>query len=368
MTGEELEGPGEQGGQVPPIPETRPNIGTKKPFISAILVVVIVLLLFGAVYAGMKIQEKKQIPTPSAKITPSQHIPTAVPTTDPTEGWKTYTNTFGGFTMEYPVDLSVVEKMFSEKDGRVMLTSSTGGSLEIDMADSDYSPGWGGGGCIDYEQVRFLGESRRVCILKNGLNFGAENSGKTKNFNITALYGSGLPENIALQILFNLKFLDSHETNKASDETILIEWETYTDSRYGFQFKYPTGVKIEVSDDNNNFARYVSVTDPTNKYDYLYMQIQAVELSKLTTETKCEGRREFRESQGGVIEDFYIEGAPNKGWLAKIHKSGPGGEVDDVLCFEEGNLLYEIDTNLGIPQLVVRDTELRMVHSFKFPQ
>lgn len=102
MTGEELEGPGEQGGQVPPIPETRPNIGTKKPFISAILVVVIVLLLFGAVYAGMKIQEKGTTPTPSAKITPSQSIPTAIPTIDPTAEWKTYTNDKMKFSIKYP--------------------------------------------------------------------------------------------------------------------------------------------------------------------------------------------------------------------------------------------------------------------------
>ena len=50
-------------------------------------------------------------------------ITSRTPTPDETANWKTYRNDNLGFSIQYPVDYKIEEKIFSDKTGRITLSS-----------------------------------------------------------------------------------------------------------------------------------------------------------------------------------------------------------------------------------------------------
>lgn len=98
----------------------------------AVLFVVLGLLVVaGAVYGGMKLQEKKS-QTPSSQITPpvSQNIPTTIPTEDLMADWKTYTNTTLGFELKYPPEVKV-DKEFNDQYNRATIFKGANLHFEV---------------------------------------------------------------------------------------------------------------------------------------------------------------------------------------------------------------------------------------------
>ena len=79
----------------------------KKPLTIAILLIVILLIVAGAVYAGMQLG-KKQISQPTSIPTqvtqPTSIVVPPTNTPDETANWKTYRNEKYGFEIKYPKD------------------------------------------------------------------------------------------------------------------------------------------------------------------------------------------------------------------------------------------------------------------------
>ncbi len=85
------------------LPQTPSVIGKRKvkPFTIAILLIVILLISVGLVYAGMQISKRNQ---PKVWIEPPLTVATPQPTEiiDKTGSWKTYTNEVFGYSLKYP--------------------------------------------------------------------------------------------------------------------------------------------------------------------------------------------------------------------------------------------------------------------------
>jgi len=73
-----------------------------------ILWVLGVVVIAGAVYAGMKLQERKQALSPSQTINQESASPTTEPTVDKTADWKTFTSERISF--KYPESLTLEER------------------------------------------------------------------------------------------------------------------------------------------------------------------------------------------------------------------------------------------------------------------
>lgn len=178
----------------------------------------ILLLVFFLVFAvtviflaGVKVGKNRPEWTPGL---PTVTLPPDKPLSGEenlTTDWKTHINSFGKFSVKYPPLLSVDEKLFSEKN-RQIAVSGTSGILTINLASSDYSPGWGGG-CEpqDKKTIIFMGESKIVCEGETWLNqlYFSHPDG-SRNFQISATFNPpyGQSKEEILQILSTFKFLD----------------------------------------------------------------------------------------------------------------------------------------------------------------
>lgn len=97
-------------------PEMVFEIPQNKNFFKIVLLVVLGLIVVaGAVYAGIQIGKKQVAGGLSTKATPTPipqptSIPTLIPTPDETANWKTYENSDLSFQLKYPADLVLKEK------------------------------------------------------------------------------------------------------------------------------------------------------------------------------------------------------------------------------------------------------------------
>ena len=91
-----------------PMKKTQNSAG----FIQIILVLAVIVLVGGGMYYFETLKNKSEVvietPTnePVAQETQKPGLPTVKPTTDPTAGWKTYTNVTNNFSIKYPSNWS----------------------------------------------------------------------------------------------------------------------------------------------------------------------------------------------------------------------------------------------------------------------
>jgi len=215
-----------QNPQIEPVVEI--PVQTPKPWLKiGPLVFLGLIVVVGAAYAGMQIGKKQAsifygltpmpteviiptiTPSPTEEVLPT--IPVSTPTPDLTVGWKTYTNDFAKFTLRYPDTFSFTEKSFSDKEKQVVFKGSEG-SLIINMATSDYSPGWGGGcGEKDKKLIIFLGKQVQVCLNETGMHelYAHHPSGEWDlNLSFSLLSPKIEDQEVFLKVLSTFNFLE----------------------------------------------------------------------------------------------------------------------------------------------------------------
>ena len=117
-------------------PEINIKPKTKNNFFKIFLLVILgLLILAGAVYAGMNIGKKQTPP----EITPP--VAEVFPTSDPTAGWETYKNTKFNFSFMYPSELIYVydqSDQYSENgisNAMILIQNFDGSKARSEMAD-----------------------------------------------------------------------------------------------------------------------------------------------------------------------------------------------------------------------------------------
>jgi len=110
----------------------------KKPWVKiVILLIVILLVCTGLVFAGMEIQKRQAatLPTPSL-------VAIATPTPDPTASWKTYISAKYGYSIKYPNNVTYQESDFLGVKGKTETTII----LQIDKGSLEIAANVGGRG------------------------------------------------------------------------------------------------------------------------------------------------------------------------------------------------------------------------------
>jgi len=255
-----------------PIPEHKHFLNKK--FI--ITFVILILLGFGA-YAGIWYWQKQQVAQETA--------PTFTPGADLTADWKTYTNTQYGFEFKYPTNyfLTTQGVLFNDKSSQVKELNSNvnwGDSqwlrLGISLSDKN-SINWANDlakrnliydfqpvGTDELEKINLVaGEKSIISIHRDYPD--------DSRFVVTAHFydqnneqifiglddiGPSLEESINNpkvrifdQILSTFKFTDSVDTST---------WKTYTNTQYGFEFKYPVSWAAVIDWDSSPAVDYLS--------------------------------------------------------------------------------------------------------------
>lgn len=261
---------------VSPQPPVFPRKSNKIPLILG-LIILVILVGLGGIWLGRYVMNPQVIPEPTSIPLPTIEIsPTLIPTVPPdlTVSWKTYTNNFANFSLKYPDTLTYTEKSFSDKEKQVVF-KGVEGSLTINMATSDYSPGWGGG-CDekDKKKITFIGNQVEVCLNDNGMHelYTSHPSGNW-NLNISATFLGSSPaksQELFNQILSTFKFLPSQLT-PTPDPT--VGWKTYTNTQYKYSVKYPADYSvIETSFDYVRFSP--GINNPNLPQGQTYLSVQ----------------------------------------------------------------------------------------------
>lgn len=184
--------------------------------------------------------------------------------TDPTAGWKTYTNTQYGFEVKYPADWKEIVGTASQATlSKVSLVKPAGPSeefpdtldisvlsLTVERLFSEAHPSY-----RNIESVQFAGISAQKFN-----NAPLESMGRADHTLIA------VPRNGSLILLDYQTDADVNQilsTFKFSDPT--AGWKTYTNTQYGYSFKYPSDwviVPNGVNDISMNTTQQVFLRSP----------------------------------------------------------------------------------------------------------
>lgn len=236
-------------------------------------ILVFLLVLLGAVFvAGSKLTKKPQAPAPAPA--PATTNPTPSPTSAPdlTANWKTYNG--NGFSFKYPsdwtqgsVDASTGETSINPPPdtacphcaggfaGLSISLLSNPSSMSLSEYMKSNSDKFGGSYYLkDYKKYSIPG-SIDAFIDRNALGAGAVQEEAVINGNklVVILYcGSSLctDNNLFDQILSTFKFTSSTVANPTSNST--SNWKTYTNTKYGYSFKYPSEFSLSNAGENAN--------------------------------------------------------------------------------------------------------------------
>jgi len=279
--------------QPTPIYDQPPTNG-KKPILIIGLILLLLIIITGAIYAGIKIAEKKNqsqtSPTTKNLISPTkiQNVPSAVPTADLTVGWKTYTNTKYNFSLRLPLNMKLDKEneiqdtatdhtIFKSIDYKVDNTQCKSGCADPVVSGSllmiRVQRNWKSGydkeffkksppspspGILFEDEKEINGitmlitERTRADLPDLGHSMYYADFVKNDNYlyrieySSTGKKGDLTTRNFFYQILSTFKFLSpSSSLQIPNDDAEAAGWKTYTSNELKFSIKYPEDLSVK---------------------------------------------------------------------------------------------------------------------------
>ncbi len=182
---------------------------------------------------------------------------------DATADWKTYTDSTHGFSFKYPTNWTLDTKPALSVGAGV--TAPTTKSLFYVIPDGSTTDD---SNVISTETVTLAGQVAKKTVRKN---LGATNLPNYDYYVLTTYRMNGWTANN--NITSEPKTSADIETLRIILSTLVITdptagWKTYTDTKYGYSFKYPSNWSLQTAhaDDPKNVfgTEYALVTDPAN--------------------------------------------------------------------------------------------------------
>jgi len=153
--------------------------------------------------------------------------------------------------------------------------------------------------------------------------------------------------------MWNRIFHSQKQTQQQSKTSDIADWKTYTNTQYGFEFKYPAdGWKLLVDTPRGDFLHLTQVSTIDESHVQLYIQSGNVD-SWLSN--KANHTRETVYINGLRAEKFYFGRDPKT-------------DTSLTYVFEKNNLVYVINTAFAIGNKYgTFDTDIsKIISTFKF--
>ena len=247
-----------------------PPDSTQKPFplnrILTIITIVSLALTVFFIYQNQQLQ-KKLDQIIQAQITPIPTLQVLIPPADPTANWKTYKNSSLGFELKYPPSVQI-DKEMDDQYNRAALFKGGNLSFEVELRKipEDFildnyffmdSP-------IKQKTI-LAGIPANVYEMPNGYCDGPSCSDpyiaivakKDSDLYAIIFYGDTQLSDDENQVLSTFKFMET--------PTIPSDWKTYTSAKYGYKFRYPSGLRVYGETESFVNLTYIPVCDPLVK-------------------------------------------------------------------------------------------------------
>ena len=311
--------------------QSMPSMAPKQPAIAPwLLIVFIIVLLAGGGYLGWYFYSK-------SKTT----VPMIATQTNETANWKTYENKDYGFSIKYPSDYTILglngaqeigdafsyNIIFSSKDGQFTVNiTEIGGSIVKPIGinsttTSDITVAGQSGKKFDDLAYVVDGAKYRYAIMYTG---------------DASVVPTQEQKNILKQMVSNFQFISTTST---------ADWKTYTNTDYGFSFKYPTGWENKISEGTIIFTKQPiietelieSITVEKNTDNLSLEQVQAKFKSSgrninSTTPVKIGGENATRIVTGEFATDAII--FVHQGYIFTIETQGNLFDTEVLSTFQ----------------------------------
>lgn len=203
------------------------NLNRKGNILITVLATLACLAVIGGGLYWYTNTQKTAVHTPTPIVEPTK------PLTFDTSTWKTYTDTFYGYTIKYPPDWSVEESPITAGGGgltryRTELVSPSGNTVTNISINPEGGRSLNVNSEMKYVETAIGGIKARLYsfVPDTGFKFyGHFDYDKYPEFSITVAFQTS--SNPVDQILSTLKFFDPG-------------WKTYKNTDCGFEFDYPT--------------------------------------------------------------------------------------------------------------------------------
>lgn len=238
----------------------------KGKHLTKLLVVLVLILTIGVIYFS-KIG-KNTLPSLSQR--------TSSPTIDKAENWKTYTSVKYGYSIQYPPDWKITNGSTEEINPTWQPISSNYYLPSIGISIDEHNLGWYLPHTDDptksYIQTTFLGlparqrttsEEDELEFIKDNMHFqiGMTNVDPTNSPN-KKLYTKLNQETKEVwpKMLASFKFTQTQNSPQQPNNTNqIINWQSFTNTKYGYQIKYPKGWYVSGSDTQDTLEQEVVV-------------------------------------------------------------------------------------------------------------
>ena len=222
---------------------------------------------------------------------------------DETSGWKTYKNNEYGFEFKYPQDWKVAKNILLSEPNLVFCPNDLATNSDPEVICKIINGG--------AESPKPVYANGMIYLFAYDTDFKLNNSKYHYLGSVGGKYYylySEKNESLITQIISTFKFTDSKIETAG--------WKTYRNDKYGFEFKYPEGGKIEEVVQDNDFRKLLpgQCISITYRNSYIYIGTPPYERGICGVINTGRGIDDVR-----VKEQIILEGKSYKseGWKTK---------------------------------------------------
>lgn len=315
-------------------PLVKPVIQKQNPFLFVLVVLVIVLLGSTGYLAFQNVKLQKEIA--GMKVTTHPSTPTT--TSDPTAGWKTYTNSQFNISFKYPNDQDINEIDNVQNAGQFVVNMKSGGitkvNLDIQILQPNHSKYYLSSGPPDKNMI--IGQMTWDILIHGGQGY-CDAGGCTGAFVTWQI----IKDQTRFAFSFNGTDQITQEqqnlisTFQFTNQTSISNWKTYNSNLGNYTLKYPPDWY------QNEYLAGESVPRlELSPVQYKYPQSGQTITVFVYDNPNNLSIDQFEKNQSGISPNWQVQNIA--GLQGERSQTLPGQFENDAVFVKKDNKIYEL--------------------------